>query len=149
MRQKVIKTEAAYSKALDKLKEDKLFIESQKKALEDMGLTQEQIEKALQPSISFHEQLKEEVVYYERIKRGEFDTIINFHELGKALIAYRIYLGMSQQDLAKRLGVSSSQVSRDERNEYYGATIERLQQVMEAMGMVSKTEIQTGDLLLA
>ena len=145
----MIKTEAAYIKALDKLKEDRLFIESQKKALEEMGLTPEQIEKALQPSISFHEQLKEEVVYYERIKRGEFDTVINFHELGKALIAYRIYLGMSQQDLANRLGVTPSQVSRDERNEYYGATIERLQQVMEAMGMVSKTEIQVGGLLFA
>jgi transcriptional regulator with XRE-family HTH domain len=56
---------------------------------------------------------------------------------------------MSQQDLANRLGVTPSQVSRDERNEYYGATIERLQQVMEAMGMVSKTEIQVGGLLFA
>ncbi|MCM3715608.1 helix-turn-helix transcriptional regulator [Alkalihalobacillus oceani] len=33
---------------------------------------------------------------------------------------------MSQQDLAERLGVSPSQVSRDERNEYYGARLERL-----------------------
>ncbi|WP_349775629.1 helix-turn-helix transcriptional regulator [Halalkalibacter oceani] len=51
---------------------------------------------------------------------------MNLHQLGKTLIAYRIYLGMSQQDLAERLGVSPSQVSRDERNEYYGARLERL-----------------------
>ena len=69
--------------------------------------------------------------------------------MGKTLIAYRIYLGLSQQELADRLGVSASQVSRDERNEYYGATLERLQEVMEAMRMISKTEIQSQDLMLA
>lgn len=145
----VIKTESAYKKALEKLEEDKVFIAKQKRELEKMGLTNEQIERALQPSITFHEQLKEEVVYYERIRRGEFELIINLHNLGKTLIAYRIFLGMSQQELAKRLGVSESQVSRDERNEYYGATIDRIQQVMEAMGMITKTEIQSEDLLMA
>ncbi|BAQ10001.1 hypothetical protein OXB_1530 [Bacillus sp. OxB-1] len=145
----MIKTETAYKKALEKLQEDKLFIQDQKKVLEEMGLTKEQVEKALQPSITFHEQLKEEVIYYERIKRGEFETIINLHNLGKTLIAFRIYLGLSQQELADRLGVSPSQVSRDERNEYYGATLERIQHVMDVMQMVSKTEIQPKDLLLA
>ncbi|MEK4406523.1 helix-turn-helix transcriptional regulator [Sporosarcina sp. FSL K6-6792] len=145
----MIKTETAYKKSLEKLQEDKLFIRDQKKVLEDMGLTGEQVEKALQPSITFHEQLKEEVVYYERIRRGEFEPIINLHNLGKSLIAYRIYVGLSQQELADRLGVSASQVSRDERNEYYGATLERVQEVMEAMRMVAKMEIQSEDLLLA
>ncbi|MEK4711651.1 helix-turn-helix domain-containing protein [Sporosarcina sp. FSL K6-5500] len=145
----MIKTETAYKKSLEKLQEDKLFIRDQKKVLEDMGLTGEQVEKALQPSITFHEQLEEEVVYYERIRRGEFEPIINLHNLGKSLIAYRIYVGLSQQELADRLGVSASQVSRDERNEYYGATLERVQEVMEAMRMVAKTEIQSEDLLLA
>ncbi|KGR92506.1 hypothetical protein CD30_01480 [Ureibacillus massiliensis 4400831 = CIP 108448 = CCUG 49529] len=139
----MIKTENAYKKALEKLQKDKDFIKLQRRELEKLGLTTEQIEKALEPAVSFHEQLKEEVVYYERIKRGEFETIINLHNLGKTIIAYRIYLGLSQQELADRLGVAAAQVSRDERNEYYGATIERIQQVMEAMNMLSKTEIQS------
>ncbi|WP_404407921.1 helix-turn-helix domain-containing protein [Jeotgalibacillus malaysiensis] len=145
----MIKTESAYKKALEKLQEDKDFIQKQRKVLADMDLTKEQVEKALQPAITFHEQLKEEVIYYERIKRGEFEPIINFHNLGKSLIAYRIYLGLSQQELAERLDVSASQISRDERNEYYGATLERLQQVMEAMQMIAKTEIQSENLLMA
>ncbi|KIL51605.1 hypothetical protein KP77_11170 [Jeotgalibacillus alimentarius] len=145
----MIKTESAYKKALEKLQEDKDFIQKQRKVLADMELTNEQVDKALQPAITFHEQLREEVIYYERIKRGEFEPIINFYNLGKSLIAYRIYLGLSQQELADRLGVSASQVSRDERNEYYGATLERLQQVMEAMKMIAKTEIQSENLLLA
>lgn len=138
----MIKTETAYKKTLKKLQEDQCFIEKQKKSLEKKGLTAEQVTKALQPTISFHEQLIEEVTYYERIIRGEFDTIINLHDIGKVLIAYRIYLGKSQQELADRLETSSAQISRDERNEYHGATIERLQQVMEAMSMISETHIQ-------
>ncbi|MGY4688533.1 helix-turn-helix domain-containing protein [Salibacterium sp. K-3] len=137
----MIKTETAYKKALTKLEEDQSFIEKQRETLKQMGLTEEQMDKAMQPSFSFHEQLKEEVAFYERMKRGEFDSIINLNELGKILIAYRVYLGWSQQELADHLGVSPSQVSRDERNEYYGATLERLQHVMETMNMVSKTEV--------
>lgn len=138
----MIKTETAYKKALNRLQEDQSFIQKQKKTLVDKGLTAEQVTKALQPTISFHEQLKQEVTSYEHIIRGEFDTIINLHDIGKVLIAYRIYLGISQQELANRLDTSPAQVSRDERNEYYGATIERLQQVMEAMSMVSETRVQ-------
>lgn len=139
----MIKTETAYKKALKKLQEDETFVHNQKSSLEEKGLTNEQITKALEPTISFHEQLKEEVASYEHIIRGEFNTIINLHDIGKMLIAYRIYLGISQQDLAKRLETTPAQVSRDERNEYYGATIERLQQVMDAMSMVSETRIKS------
>lgn len=63
----MIKTEAAYKKALEKLQKDKAFIQNQKRTLEEIGLTGEQVDKALQPSITFHEQLREEVLYYERI----------------------------------------------------------------------------------
>jgi DNA-directed RNA polymerase specialized sigma subunit len=137
----MIKTESAYREAVEKLNQDKEFIKQQREKFIVMGLDADHIELALQPYISFHEQLKEEVDYYERIKRGEFEPIVNLKTVGKTLIAYRIYIGMSQQQLAHKLGVSPSQVSRDERNEYYGATIERIQDVMEAMGMVSITNI--------
>jgi len=32
---------------------------------------------------------------------------------------------MTERDLARRLGVHETQVSRDERNEYFGITLER------------------------
>lgn len=137
----MIKTESAYREAVEKLQQDKEFIAAEKKKFKEMGLGEEHIELAIQPYVSFHEQLKEEVEYYERIKRGEFETVINLRTIGKTLIAYRIYLGMSQNELAEKLGVSPSQVSRDERNEYYGATIERIQSVMDVMDMTSITEV--------
>ncbi|WP_058306343.1 helix-turn-helix domain-containing protein [Gracilibacillus massiliensis] len=145
----MIKTESAYREAVQKLKQDKAFIESEKNRFVEMGLEKEHIELAIQPYVSFHEQLKEEVDYYERIKRGEFDTVINLRTIGNTLIAYRIYIGMSQNELAEKLGVSPSQVSRDERNEYYGATIERIQQVMEAMNMTSVTKVNPTDIISA
>ncbi|MBP1991487.1 helix-turn-helix domain-containing protein [Paenibacillus eucommiae] len=138
----MIKNEAAYQKAIEKLKTDLEFIASEKRRFKEMGLDAEQIELAIQPLISFHEQLKEEVSYYERIKRGVFNPIHKFTDIGKSLIAYRIYIGMSQTELAERLGVSEAQISRDERNEYYGATTEKIEKVMKAMEMVTTIQIE-------
>ena len=143
----MIKTETAYKQAIEQLKKDRLYIEDQKKLFSEMGLTSEQITKAIEPTISFHEQLKEEVEYYERIKRGEFDLIYNFETIGKTLIAYRIYINMTQNELAEKLGVSPTQVSRDERNEYYGATIEKIKAVMTAMEMSTQTRVEPKPLL--
>lgn len=138
----MIKNESAYQKAVEKLKQDKEFISSEKKRFEDMGLTSEQTKMAIEPLISFHEQLKAEVEYYEKIKRGSFNPIYKFTDIGKTLIAYRIYLSMTQAELANKLGVSESQVSRDERHEYYGATTDKIESVMEAMGMKAIINIE-------
>ena len=60
-------------------------------------------------------QLREEVESYERLKRGEFEDLDNLRGLGHLLLAARIAQGISQRELAKRLNVHESQVSRDER----------------------------------
>jgi DNA-binding XRE family transcriptional regulator len=138
----MIKNESAYQKAVEKLKQDKEFISKEKLRFKEMGLSNEQIEMAVQPLISFHEQLNEEVGYYERIKRGSFNPIHKFTDIGRTLIAYRIYLGMTQAQLAEKLGVSEAQVSRDERHEYYGATTDKIENVMMAMGMRATINIE-------
>lgn len=135
----MIKTEAAYRKAVEKLKEDLEIIEREMERFRSLGLTDEEVRIAIEPQITFHEQMKEEVDYYERIKRGDFGQFINLINIGKLLVAYRIFLGISQQELAARLNVSESQVSRDERHEYYGATTGRIQEVMDAMEMTTVT----------
>lgn len=143
----MIKNESSYQKAVEKLKYDQEFISSEKKRFKEMELNDEQIKMAIQPLISFHEQLKAEVEYYERIKRGSFNPIYKFTDIGKTLIAYRIYLGMTQAELARKLDVSESQISRDERHEYYGATAEKIEDVMNAMGMKATINIEiTGEL---
>jgi transcriptional regulator with XRE-family HTH domain len=58
------------------------------------------------------------------------------------LIGVRIALGLSQRELAEKLGVHESQVSRDERNEYYGIAVERVSRILEALGVVITTRVK-------
>lgn len=92
--------------------------------------------------MSFHEQLKEEVEYYERVKRGEFEAIQNLVDVGRILIGARIALGMTQRELAERLDVSEAQVSKDERNEYHGITLEKAQRILDALGVTLTSRVE-------
>ena len=84
--------------------------------------------------------MAEEVESYERLKRRELEEIQNLRGLGHALICLRIARGFTQRELADRLGINESQVSRDERNEYHGITLERAAKVLEAL----EVEIRIG-----
>lgn len=105
------------------------------------GLSKAQIQLAIDPLASFALQLKEEVEEYEKIKRGEFGALENLEGLGRMLVAVRISKGIKQKDLAEKLGVKEAQVSRDERNEYYGASVEKIQKVLNALGVTLKSEV--------
>jgi transcriptional regulator with XRE-family HTH domain len=59
------------------------------------------------------------------------------------LIALRIARGLTQRQLADRLGVPESQVSSDERNEYHGVTIERAARILDALGVRMKSLVKT------
>jgi DNA-binding XRE family transcriptional regulator len=108
----------------------------------DRGLTDEETEKALEPMISFRAQLEDEVSWYERVRRRDFGVLENLSALGTTLIALRIANGYSQKELADRMGVSEAQVSRDERNEYHGITVERAQKVLDAMGETLESRVE-------
>ena len=129
----MIRNENEYQEAVRRIEEEKKRLVEHEARLESMGLSKEERKRALDPFRSFHLQLAEEVESYERLKRGDFDELVNFRGLGSLLIALRIARGLTQRELAERLGVHESQVSRDERNEYHGITVERASRVLEAM----------------
>jgi ribosome-binding protein aMBF1 (putative translation factor) len=129
----MIRTEREYQEAQRKLEEDRDFALKQRAALEDLGLPSEHVQLAMQPLLSFQAQLEEEVAWYERVKRRDFEPLSRLTELGRLLIAMRIASGMSQRDLAMELGVDESQISRDERNEYYNITVERAQAIVDVL----------------
>ncbi len=58
------------------------------------------------------------------------------------LIAVRIAQGISQRELARRLEVHESQISRDERNEYFGITLERAIKVLDALNVRLHTKVE-------
>ena len=138
----MIRSEPEYQRALERLKEDQEGIEAQRKVFLEQGLTDEEAEKALEPMISFRAQLEDEVRWYERVRRRDFGVLENLSALGTTLIALRIANGYSQKELADRLGVSEAQVSRDERNEYHGITIERAQRILDAMGETLESRVE-------
>jgi transcriptional regulator with XRE-family HTH domain len=86
--------------------------------------------------------LNEEVESYERLKRGEFDALENLRGLGHLLISVRIAQGISQRELARRLDVHESQISRDERNEYFGITLERAIKILDALNVRLHTKVE-------
>lgn len=131
----MIRNENEYQEAVRRLREERERLAEHRARLEEMGLTADEVKRALDPLLSFHEQLVEEVEGYERLKRGEFGAIQNLHGLGSVLVALRIALGLTQRELAERLGVHESQVSRDERNEYHAVTVERASRILDALGV--------------
>ena len=147
----MIRNENEYREAVERLTAEKKRIGAQKAELEKTGLGPDEVKRVLDPMRSFHLQLQEEVESYERLKRGEFEEIRNLRGIGHLLIALRIARGLSQRQLTERLGVHESQVSRDERNEYHGITLDRATRVLDALGVElrSTVEVPTEDQAVA
>ena len=129
----MIRNKNEYKDAVRRLGEQKERLKQQAAQLKQTKLSKDAIKRVLDPVRSFHEQIKEEVASYERLKRGEFDELQNFAGIGRLLIALQIAKGLTQHELAERLEVSETQVSRDERNEYHGVTVERANRILEAL----------------
>jgi DNA-binding XRE family transcriptional regulator len=131
----MIRSEQEFVKALERLEQDKSVLERQRAQLQELGLQGEQLARALQPMESFHDQLREEVEMFEGMKRGDLGALHNLTSIGRWLIGIRIAKGLTQQELADRLGVAASQVSRDENNDYHAISVERAQRILEALGV--------------
>ena len=142
----MIKTEKEYIEAKNRLEKEFVALEGHQLKMKQAGMTKAQIQLAIDPLTSFALQLQEEVEEYEKLKRGQFDMLENLNGIGHTLVALRIFKGMKQKDLAEKLGVKEAQISRDERNEYHGASIEKIQKVLEALDVTLKSAIETGRL---
>jgi hypothetical protein len=140
----MIRNETEYQHAISRIEAERTRLAGHCDTWKTQGFTPDQISKLCEPLESFHMQLVEEVQSYERLKRGEFTEFENFDGLGQTLIGLRIARGMTQRQLAERLNVNETMVSRDERNEYHGITVDRAQRVLEALGvrLVTRIEVQ-------
>jgi DNA-binding transcriptional regulator YiaG len=138
----MIRNEAEYREAVERLGAERRRMAEHRARLVSAGLSDEEVKRVTDPIASFHHQLVEEVESYERLKRREFGELENFHGLGNLLIALRISQGLSQRELARRLSVHESQVSRDERNEYFGITLERTMKILDALNVRLRTTVE-------
>lgn len=82
-------------------------------------------------------EIKSEIREYELIKEGKvsYSECSGLSELPRTLILARIASGMTQKDLAERLGLPAQQVQRYEASSYMSASLARLIAVAEILGV--------------
>lgn len=130
----MIRNEREYAEALHRREDSREFLRAERAALEADGTPPEQVDALLEPATAFHAQWEDEVAWYEGVLTRKITTVQTLTHLGRSLIAARLAQGITQKQLADRMGVSEAMVSRDERNEYHGVTLDRAQRVLDALG---------------
>jgi transcriptional regulator with XRE-family HTH domain len=81
--------------------------------------------------------LRRELAEYEALRAGEVRALEldSLAQLPEALIRARIAAGLTQKELAARLGLREQQIQRYEARRYAGASLERVQAVADALGV--------------
>ena len=83
------------------------------------------------------DELRDEVTQFEQLRRGgptpiQIDSL---DELPRALVQARIAGGLSQKELAERLGLKEQQIQRYEATDYGSASLTRLKEIAQALGV--------------
>ena len=82
-------------------------------------------------------QLDEEVREYDQLKSGELvlAPVERLDQIAPFIAKIRIAKGVSQTELANRLGVSKQVISRYEESDYQTVAVARLQEILDAIGI--------------
>jgi DNA-binding Xre family transcriptional regulator len=82
-------------------------------------------------------ELRAQLERYEELRSGRVAEwkLDSLRELPVALIEGRIAARLTQRELAQRLGVPEQQVQRWEANGYAGVSVDRLQDIADALGV--------------
>jgi len=131
----MIRTQAEYRRTKQQVEDLRHQVADHRQSLAAEGDSPEEIQRQLDPMISFCEQMADEVALYERIVGDDVPPLDDLAELGYFLIATRIARGVTQRTLAQRLNVHESMVSRDEGNDYHGITADRAGRILKALGV--------------
>lgn len=81
--------------------------------------------------------IEAELAEYDLLKSGQvsFSKAYALEELPRVLVQARIASGMSQTDLAEKLGMKPQQVQRYEATDYMGASLGRLSEISRTLGV--------------
>ena len=83
------------------------------------------------------ELIRADLTAYEMLKSGERQSLVvgSWQELPDALVRGRIAAGLTQKELAQRLGLAEQQIQRYEASHYSSASLRRVQDVADAIGL--------------
>ena len=89
------------------------------------------------------DELTEEIREYEAL-RSETNPpieISSLDELSKVLIQGRIAAGLTQKELAAKLGLKEQQIQRYEATDYQSASLQRIREIVKALGLMIRQEV--------
>lgn len=89
------------------------------------------------------ETLRDQIAEYDALSSGKPATlrIDSFSEFPAALVKARIVTGLTEQQLAERLGVTAEQVEHDEETDYGSASFAHVAKVAAALGLKLGSDI--------
>ena len=89
------------------------------------------------------ESLQDEIENYEALLNGQEKSfhLDSFDELPRTLIKARIASGLSQRELAGRLGLKEQQIQRYEATEYASASMARVSAVIAVLNVQVREEV--------
>ena len=87
--------------------------------------------------------LNRQLADYNSLRSGERRVLelTSFDDLPRALIQARIALGLSQKDLADRLGLKEQQLQRYEASDYASASLDRVKEIIKALGLRVREDV--------
>lgn len=87
--------------------------------------------------------LRQQMEDYTALHAGQRRSfhLDSFDELPNALIQARIAAGLSQKDLAARLGLKEQQIQRYEATDYASASFARVSAIIDALGLSVREEV--------
>jgi HTH-type transcriptional regulator / antitoxin HipB len=90
------------------------------------------------------DRLRKELVEYEELKSGSIQMlqVNNINDLPIAIIKARISLGMTQKELAEKIGTQEQQIQRYEADRYAAISFERMMKIVAALGMSLKNGME-------
>lgn len=129
----MIRNQKEYSVSRRQLADLSVAIEEQRSELASLGYDETQVNRGTYSLRRMRTQIAQEMAEYESLRQGNVPRLTKLSDLGRWLIANRIALGVTQRELARRLGISEAVISRDEKNEYHAITVERAQRILDAL----------------
>jgi transcriptional regulator with XRE-family HTH domain len=89
------------------------------------------------------DELREQIAEYESLRSGQQAVISlnSLEEFPQALIRARTAAGLTQRELAERMGLKEQQIQRYEATEYASADLARINEVARALGLRVREDI--------
>ncbi|MBK7534004.1 MAG: helix-turn-helix transcriptional regulator [Myxococcales bacterium] len=89
------------------------------------------------------EELQADLAEYDALRTGKHRVLelTSLTELPRVLIQARIASGMTQKELAERLGLQEQAIQRYEATNYTSASLARINDVVKALGLVIREEV--------